>query len=60
MNPLLVTIKTVYGNDLIYPSNQTAFLFLQLTGKKTFTYTEIETIKNLGYEVQISAIPVQF
>ena len=47
-----VAIKNVYGNDLIYPVGSTAKLFAELTGKKTFSRQDIETIKLLGFQVQ--------
>jgi hypothetical protein len=50
---ITVKLKSVYGNDLIYPVCDTAVLLASLTGKKTFTPESIETIKELGYTVTV-------
>ena len=48
---LKITTRNVYGNMTMYPANETAKLFTQLIGKKTFSNTDIDTIKKLGYEI---------
>ena len=48
---ITVEIKTVYGNDLIYPICKTAKTFAALTGKKTLTTEAIKNIKKLGYKI---------
>jgi hypothetical protein len=50
---ITVKLKSVYGNDLIYPVCDKATLLASLTGKKTFTDESIKTIKNLGYTVTV-------
>ena len=50
---LKVRIKTVYGNDLIYPVNEVAMIFASLVGKKTFDLGDIENIKKLGFTLEI-------
>lgn len=50
-----VTIKNVYGNELIYPVNRPAKLFANLTGKKTFDETDLETIKALEFKIELCA-----
>jgi hypothetical protein len=53
---LKISIKTVYGKDLIYPADETAEMLVSLTGKKTFDKRDLVTIQNLGYEIeQVSA-----
>ena len=47
-----INIKEVYGNTLIYPVNDTASLLLRLTGKKTFSPHDLNTLKLLGYEIK--------
>lgn len=49
-----VNVKSVYGQDYIYPANNTALLLLDLTGKKTFSKKHISTIKALGYDVTVT------
>jgi hypothetical protein len=48
---LTVKIKSVYGNDLIYPVNETARKFMDLLGKKTFSRVDLAIIGNLGYTI---------
>ena len=50
-----VTIKNVYGNRLIYPACDRAKAFTHLTGKKTLSHYNVETIKRLGYKVEVIA-----
>lgn len=40
-----------YGNNNLYPANDTAKLFLKLTKRKTFLPEDIITMRSLGYEV---------
>lgn len=46
-----VSVKNVYGNEMIYPQCETAKKFLKLTGKKTFSTQDLNTIRLLGYAV---------
>ena len=48
---LTVKITAVYGNDLIYPVNETAIKFSNLLGKKTFSKIDLAIISNLGYKI---------
>jgi hypothetical protein len=48
---ITVEIKTVYGNELIYPICDQAKLFAELAGTKTLTLRQISLIKQLGYTV---------
>jgi hypothetical protein len=48
---ILVEIKTVYGEEKIYPMCQQAKLFAQIAGTKTLTRSVINHIKALGVEV---------
>ena len=50
-----VKIKNVYGCERIYPVNQKAIMLTSLTRKKTLDRDEIETIKKLGYQVEVVA-----
>ena len=54
-----VVIKSVYGKMNIYPNNATAELFCGLTGKKTFSRTDIATIQALGFVVEQVLIPAE-
>tara|TARA_R110000751_G_scaffold288014_1_gene392977 strand:- start:55 stop:228 length:174 start_codon:yes stop_codon:yes gene_type:complete len=50
-----VSIKNVYGSDLIYPECDNAEEFTKLTGTKTLSQSAIESIKRLGYAVEVMA-----
>ena len=50
-NTVLIEIKTVYGNELIYPANDTAAKFCNLIGKKTLGRVDLAIIKNLGFNI---------
>lgn len=50
-----ITVRNVYGNDLIYPANALAENFAKLTGQKTFSHAHLQTIEAMGFSiVQIS------
>lgn len=51
MKQLKITTKNVYGNTTMYPANETAKLFAELLGKKTFSLIDVHRIKKLGYEI---------
>jgi hypothetical protein len=48
---LTVKVKQIYGNDMIYPVNDTAQKFANLIGKKTFSKVDLAIISNLGYKI---------
>lgn len=50
-----VSVKNVYGNELIYPECEQSKLLAQLTGRKTLTQDAISLIKQLGYEIEVIA-----
>ena len=50
-----VQVKTVYGNDLIYPICSKAKSFTTLTKTKTLSREDIAVIKALGYAVKTAA-----
>lgn len=52
---ITVSIKSVYGQDRIYPVSETAKLLTSLTGKNTLSKEALATIKQLGYEVEVQA-----
>lgn len=53
MKTLLVKVRTVYGEQKVYPINDLAQTFAALTGHKTLTPAAIHLIKQLGYEVRV-------
>lgn len=50
---ITVSIKSVYGNRLIYPACEKAKLFALFTGKKTLNENDIDIIKALGFEIYL-------
>ena len=48
-----IEIRDVYGIRTIYPHCQTAKLFAKLAGTRTITRHALETIKALGYTVEV-------
>lgn len=52
---LIIEIKTVYGNEAIYPANDTAQVFADLIGTKTLGRMKLALIQGLGYTVEIKA-----
>lgn len=54
-NTITVRITTVYGKKSVYPVCQVAHYLAKLTGTKTFNDSQIQTIKDLGYEIAVEA-----
>ena len=52
---ITVQIKTVYGNEAIYPVCGKARKFAALVGTKTLTRDAIAKIEWLGYEILVQA-----
>ena len=50
---ITVEIRQVYGQDTVYPADDTARAFTKLTGRKTFTPRDLAAIRELGYAVTV-------
>jgi len=50
---LEVEIKNVYGEDKVYPFNDTAKLFCELQGTKTLTPKTVSVALRLGYVISV-------
>ena len=50
---LLVTIKNVYGTEMIYPVNDAAHIFANIARQKTLSRETLKNAKALGYDVQV-------
>lgn len=48
-----VEIKNVYGNALVYPACDLSKNMVKLTGNRTFNRTNLDTIKNMGYDIEV-------
>jgi hypothetical protein len=44
--------RQVYGHSLRYPANDTAIKFARLINCKSFSFSELATIRQLGFEVE--------
>ena len=47
---IVVKVKNVYGNELIYPVCEHAKMCAELTGTKTLSQRNVDTLKRLGFE----------
>ncbi len=54
-----IEVRDIYGIRTIYPHCQTAKLFAKLAGTRTITRHALETIKQLGYTVEVKQPEVQ-
>ena len=53
-----VQVRSIYGNDLIYPINEAAKHFASIAGTKTLARSDINIIRQLGFTVeQVHATP---
>ena len=50
---ILVQIKSVYGQDKIYPVCDNAKTFAEMVGQQTLTHHNIAHIKKLGYAINV-------
>ena len=54
-NEFVVNIRSVFGNERIYPISESALLIAKLMERKTFNRNDIEIIKKLGFSVSVEA-----
>ncbi len=48
---MTIKIKNVYGNELVYPADETAKKFADLLGTKTLPHWALCKIEALGYTI---------
>jgi hypothetical protein len=46
-----VKVRSVYGNDLIYPDGGNAVVFAKMLGKKTLSQADLVFVRLLGFTV---------
>ena len=51
-----VQVKSVYGQDRIYPINGQAQKIAKLLNRKTLTSADLGVLKDLGFEIKWTAI----
>ena len=52
---IILEKRSVYGNDLIYPSCHVANALIKLKDKKTFNKNDLDVFKSLGLSIQWKA-----
>ncbi len=50
---ITVRVTNNYGNQTVYPACDTALLLAKLAGFKTLPAHTLETIKALGYQINV-------
>ena len=59
-NTILVQIKNIYGNEMIYPANQTAQHFANIAGTKTLSVNTLRNAKLLGFTIDTKKADLGF
>ena len=52
---IILEVKNVYGNDLIYPSCHVANALIKLKNGKTFSKNDVNVFRSLGYAIKYKA-----
>jgi hypothetical protein len=52
---IVVSVRTVYGNDVVYPACPDSAVFAQIAGTRTLTADTLRRIERLGYRIEIEA-----
>jgi hypothetical protein len=52
---ITVQIKSVYGNEVVYPACPKSLLFASIAGTKTLTRETLECVMRLGFEIRVEA-----
>ena len=52
---ITVQVRSVYGNELVYPADDQAALFASLLQVKSFNARQVGTIRALGYAVHVAS-----
>jgi excinuclease UvrABC helicase subunit UvrB len=50
---VLVDVKNVYGNEVVYPANNTAELLAAIAGTKTLTARTLRYAEEMGFEIKM-------
>ena len=60
MKSILVEVRNVYGNTLVYPMCDTAKLFARIANKTTLDASNLNDIARLGYQVNTTLVKLPF
>jgi hypothetical protein len=55
MITVTVSIKTVYGKELVYPACPVTEVFAELTKTKTLSGNDLANILKLGYKIEVKS-----
>lgn len=55
-----IQIRSIYGNETIYPACPASLLFARIAGTKTLTNQALRDIRALGYEIVVEHPAVRF
>ena len=50
---ITIQIKSVYGNETIYPVCAKALQFAKMLNQKTLTKRDLQNIQELGFEIEL-------
>lgn len=53
MNTITIQIKSVYGNETVYPVCDKAKAFAEIAGTKTLTPQALRVIERMGYQIKV-------
>lgn len=56
MNKIIIEIKNVYGNEMIYPVCEQAKNFAALAGTKTLTHHAMAIIQKMGFTIEVKQV----
>ena len=57
---ITVQVRSSFGNERVYPMDNTAAIFARLVNTKTFSREQLLLIKTLGYEIHVAAGQLPF
>ena len=53
-NPLIVSVKNVYGKEMIYPANSVAQIFADIARQTTLSRDTLKLAQALGYKIEVN------
>ena len=51
---ITVEVRTVYGNEMVYPADDAAAQFCNIAGTRTLPASILPFIRALGYEIRLA------
>lgn len=54
-----IEVRNVYGNETLYPVNETAKLFASIAGTKTLKAETLKLAQKLGFNVEVIPTPIR-